>query len=296
MSEFRKIALQKITAKLGISSNIDMNSHAVNRKNVKSSGRLTEFVKKHLGEPTSSFKEAFMKLPPGPEREQLVYDEVIKRNLKANLVPITIDGPNGTKITYKVMPDYITIDGLRVPMSGRTAQKIADHFGMILPTDKMSDQIYDAADVKLRPPPLSVSGYTDSSGRHYSAKEVVEHKIGDPEAAVVYSDKIQKEIDEKGGKGGLVAGHMKDVIMPYNPDKLGLYGWRGEDGNLIQTPLTGHDTSVHTEYGAGTRLADKEVEITTADGKKIKTTMDKLMSDPKMYKAVSNFKGIRRYI
>ena len=294
MSEFRKIALQKIAAKLGIPSNVDMNGPAVNRKNAKSSGRLTEFVKKYLGEPSSSFKEAFLKLPPGPKREQLVYDEVTKRNLKANLVPITIDGPNGTKITYKVMPDYITIDGLRVPMSGRTAQKVADHFGMVLPTDKMSDQIYDAADVKLRPPPLSASGYTDSSGRHYSAKEVVEHKIGDPEAAAVYSDKINQALKDK-GKGGLVAGHMKDVIMPYNPDKLGLYGWRGEDGKLIQPPRTPHDTSVHTEYGAGTRLADKEVEIQTPDGKTIKTTMDKLMNDPELYKAVSNFKGVRRY-
>jgi hypothetical protein len=255
---------------------------------------LTEFVKKHLGEPVSSFKEAFLKLPPGPKREKLVFDEVTKRNLKSNLVPITIDGPNGTKITYKVMPDYITIDGIRVPMAGRTAQKVADHFGMVLPTDKMSDQIYDAADVKLRPPPLSGSGYKDRSGRYYSAQEVVDHKIGDPEAALAYSQKIEKEIQDK-GKRGLVAGHMKDVIMPYDPNKLGLYGWRGEDGGLIQTPRTGHDTAVHTEYGAGTRLADSEIEVTTADGKTIKTTMDKLMGHPELYKAVSNFKGVRRY-
>lgn len=288
------MTLQKIAAKLGIVSSVDTIRTNVNRKNAKSSGRLTEFVTKYLGESTSSFKEAFLKLPPGPEREQLVYDEVIKRNLKANLVPITVEGPNGTKITYKVMPDYIAIDGIRVPMAGKTAQKVADHFGMVLPTDKMSDQIYDAADVKLRPPPLSASGYRDSSGRYYSAKEVVEHKIGDPEAALAYSTQIEKEIQDK-GKKGLVAGHMKDVIMPYDPSKLGLYGWRGEDGGLIQTPRTSHDTSVHTEYGAGTRLADSEVEVTTQDGKTIKTTMDKLMSHHEMYQAVSNFKGVRRY-
>lgn len=296
MSEFRKIALQKLAAKLGIAGSIGTSKPVVNRKTAKSYGKLTEFVKTHLGDgdDTSSFKEAFLKLPPGTEREKLVYEEVIKRNLKTNLVPVTVEMKDGTKVTYKVMPDYITIDGLRVPMSGRTAQKVADHFGMVLPTDKMSDQIYDAADVKLRPPPLSSSGFRDKGGRYYSAEEVVKHKIGDPDAALAYSEQIEKELAQK-GKSGLVAGHMKDVIMPYDPEKLGLYGWRGEDGGLIQTPRTPHDTSVHTEYGAGTRLADSKVTVTTPDGRTIDTTMDKLMAHPELYKSISNFKGVRRY-
>jgi len=269
MSNFRKITLQKLA------------------------GNLTNFVKKELGKLKSSFKEAFLKLPPGLEREKLIYEQVIKSNLKANLIPVTIDGPAGIKITYSVMPDYITIDGIRIPMAGKTAQKVADHFKMKLPTDKMSDQIWEAADVKLRPAPLSSGGRI--GGKYYSGKEVVKSKIGDSDSAVAYSEMIEEQLKEK-GKKGLIAGHMKSVIMPLRPGKLGLYGWRGEKGDTIQkSPITSHDTSIHTEYGAGTRLVDRKITVTLPNGKIIKTTMDEVMNHPKLYKYISQVKGINKY-
>jgi hypothetical protein len=95
------------------------------------------------------FKEEFLKTPPGPKREELVYQEVIKRGKPTNLVPVSVTLPDGTKVIYKVMQDYINIDGIRVPMTGVTAQRIADHFGMNLPTTKMSKQIWQAADIIL---------------------------------------------------------------------------------------------------------------------------------------------------
>ena len=303
INNFKILTFQKIAETSGISplQKEDITTSTTNIKSeitlaeiIKEAGALTNLVRKHLAPITSDFKTQFLKLPAGPAREELVYNEIIRRKPFAKMVPITVDGPNGTKITYKVMPDYITLDGLRVPMAGATAQKVANYFGMSLPTSKMSKQIWDAADLKIRPPPLSSGGFI--GGKYYSGKEVVDKKISDSDSAIAYSEMIESEI-EKSDKAELVAGHMKDVIMPEgDPNKLGLYGWYGKEGKPIQySAQTPHDTTVHTEYGAGVRLVDKNITITTPDGKSIKTTMDTLLSHPEMYAAVSKNMGAKKY-
>ena len=73
-------------------------------------------------------------------------------------------------------------------------------------------------------------------------------------------------------------------------------GWYGKEGKPIQySAQTPHDTTVHTEYGAGVRQVDKNITITTPDGKSIKTTMDTLLSHPEMYAAVSKNMGAKKY-
>jgi hypothetical protein len=296
-NNFRKLALEQIAANSGIASKVNTAGPAVKPEILKESGVLTDMVRKHLGvkeAPVSNFREKFLALPPGPAREQLVFNAVVARKPFAKMIPITIPGPNGTKITYNVMPDYITIDGLRVPMAGQTAQKVADHFGMNLPTSKMSDQIWQAADTKIRPPPLSGGGHI--GGKYYSGKEVVENKINTSDSAIAYSDMIEGAL-QGNKKPGLVAGHMKDIIAPEgDPNKLGLYGWHGTSGQPIQkSPQTGHDTSVHTEYGAGVRLVDSKVTVTLPDGRKITTTMDKLLNHPDMSRSVARTRGAKKY-
>ena len=79
------------------------------------------------------FKEDYAKFSqPSRERENFVYNAVInlsKEQITGNMKPVTVSKPDGTKVTYKVMPDYLMVEGMRVPMSGITAQKVADHFG-----------------------------------------------------------------------------------------------------------------------------------------------------------------------
>ncbi len=299
-SNFRKITFDKIAERAYISKGDEFNittpvAYVKSEMDIdpilKAARSLTDLVKRHLSGDLS-FKDKFLKLKASPERESLVFDEIIKRK-PIKLVPITVPGPFGTKVTYKVMPDYITIDGIRVPMSGQTAQKVANYFGMHLPTSKMSKQIWDAADVKVRPPPLSTGGRI--GGKYYSGEDVVRGKISDSDSAVAYSQMIADEIK---GRKGLKAGHMKDVIAPEgDPNKLGLYGWYGpKDGKPIETSIqTGHDTSIHTEYGAGTRLIADQITVTLPSGKVINTTMDKLRNHPEMHKAISNAAGISKY-
>ena len=288
MNSFRKLTL----AKIALSSGININNCKYNVNGFKKySGILTNLVETSLN--TKFFKEKFLELPPGPQREKFVYDSIIQRK-PLTLVPITVTAPNGTKITYKVMPDYITIDGIRVPMSGKTAQKVADFFGMHLPTTKQSRQIWENADVKIRPTPLSAGGKIGN--KYYSGQEVVNHKISDSDSALAYSNLIQKEIQQHKGPKNLIAGHMKDIVAPENPNKLGLYGWWGKDGKPLEpSKVTSHDTNLHSEYGAGTRLVDDTVKLELPDGSVKFTSIRNVLNDPTLFSAISESKGVKRY-
>lgn len=280
--EFRKKSLARLAKNAGIVSDLVEQS-------LKGSGITLSDQPK-----TGSFRQSFLQMKPGLERENFVLNEIRKYKPPVKLVPITVDGPGGTKVTYNVMPDYITLDGIRVPLAGQTAQKVADFYGMYLPTSKMSRQIWEAADTKIRPPPLSSGGRIGE--KYYSGREVVQHKIGDSDSAVAYSSMIENELQKHPG-ANLIAGHMKDVIAPEgSPDRLGLYGWSGTDGKPLQySARTPHDTIAHTEYGAGTRLVGNKVTVTTPSGKVVNTTMEELLNNPDFSKAVSDTPGVKKY-
>jgi hypothetical protein len=220
-----------------------------------------------------SFKEDYIKFgQPGPAREKFVLDTLIslpRNRVVKTMKPITISRPDGTKITYEVMPDYISIDGMRVPMSGTTAQRVADHFGLNLPTPKMVDEIYQNADVQVQAQPLSGSG-ANVGGKQYSGKEVVNKGVGYAPFAVAYNDKVNQQLADKGAGGDqIVAGFAKDVVPPAREGSLGLYGFYNAKGKPIQggNGQTPHDTKSHTEYGTFVRLVSPTVTVTYPDGK-----------------------------
>ena len=265
-------------------------------------GILTSFVEKNLNHSTSgTFKDLFLKTPPGPAREELIYKEALKNGPPKNLVPVTIPGPNGIKITYNVMPDYFMIDGIRVTMAPSTAQKVADHFNMVLPTDKMSQQIYNAADMKVRATPLSSSGYLGQDGKFYSAQDVITHRIDQGDAAIKYNSITDQEIAKQNQSGktpNLIAGHGKDIIQPLSDSKNpSIGGWQGSNGIALQPYSSPHkgEAATHTEYGLYTRLIDNKAKITLPNGKVIDTSLDKILSDPNMAKALTSSQGMKRY-
>lgn len=218
-----------------------------------------------------SFRDEYAKFDkPSPAREAFVLKSILdlpKEQILNSMKSITVNGPNGTKISYKVMPDYIKIDGDRVPMTGVTAQKVADHFGLNLPTPKQVLEIHQNADVKVSAKPLSGSG-VNVNGKQYSGNDVVNTGVGYSPFALAYNDKINNQLKEKGYTGeGIVSGFAKDIVPPVN-GKLGLYGlFDGKDkpiqGGNGETP---HDISHHTEYGTYVRLVSPKVTITYPDG------------------------------
>lgn len=220
------------------------------------------------------FKEDYLRFgQPSARREQFVLDTLTslpRDQVVKTMKPITISKPDGSKITYEVMTDYITVDGMRVPMSGVTAQKVADHFGLNLPTPRMVDEIYKNADVQVTAQPLSGSGAT-VNGKNYSGSQVVQTGVGYAPFAAAYNDKVNQQLADKGVQAGgnqIVAGFAKDIVPPAKEGSLGLYGLYDSKGRPIQggNGQTPHDTNTHTEYGSYVRLVSPTVKITNPNG------------------------------
>ena len=228
-----------------------------------------------------SFSSELAKYYPksSPEREVFVFNSILKfvtkGQIEASMKPITVNGPNNTKITFKVMPDYVMIGSTRVPMAANTAKRVAGHFGLKVPDSKMTELVYQNADVQVAAKPLSGSGAV-VDGKRYSGQQVVDKGVDYAGFVNEYNKKINQELDAKKVKPGqIVSGFAKDIVdLPgERKDKnLGLHGFYNEKGVPIgaasPTGGTSHDTTMHSEYGAFLRLVSDDVEVTDASGKK----------------------------
>lgn len=99
-------------------------------------------------------------------RDSFVLKEILAANVPGFLkkfVPVNvshIDSLTGKtiKATYYVSPDYLSIgndkDWVRINITPKAAQQIADSVHCFLPTRKMVDDIYKAAVVKLELVPM----------------------------------------------------------------------------------------------------------------------------------------------
>ena len=222
-----------------------------------------------------SFREEFLKFKqPSSQREDFVFDSikryVSKDSILQSLQPISVD-KNGFKVTYYVMPDYLSIDNVRLPMSGKTAQKVADYFGLLLPSPEISREIYNNSDIKFSANPLSNSGAT-INGKKYTGKQVVDKGVGYADFALIYNENINKDIFNRNvKKNQIIYGFAKDITSPIigHENKLGLYGFYDKKGKPIQggSGRTPHNIDTHTEYGAFVRLIHPKAEVMYKDGK-----------------------------
>lgn len=159
------------------------------------------------------------------------------------------------EITYLVMPDVLCIGGnsdfLRIPMGPKAAVKIADKFNCVLPTKKMCDQIWKAAEIKLNPVPKGPP-YDNSMLSINTFKW--------------HNDKINSQLSSD-AFGKLISGHKKDVIIDKDllqkKDKVSIYGWFKTNGVAIQGPVpnsSSHEISYY-DYSHGIRLVAREVMV-----------------------------------
>jgi len=185
------------------------------------------------------------------------------------------------QITYEAMPDYLSIgndkDFCRIPMNPFTAQRLADRFGASLITSKLSDHIYQQAEIKLAPFFYAPVGNTNEQ-----VIKFVEHNA-----------QINKQFGEAGGKNSqLVAGIKKDVIlssrMESQPNKVVIYGWHKLNGQPIQPVYNGH-VGWYVDYSHGVRLVNNQVLV---DGKP--KLLSELLKDPLLYRIFSDEKAPMR--
>ena len=219
----------------------------------------------------SEFMKRTEKMTPA-QREEAILAEILAGNIPSFLrefkeIEVSRKLKDGKVhvIKYKVMPDVLAIgndsDFVRMPMSPLAAQVIAEKFGCILPTTQMSDDIYQKAQTKLTPSPMSGGQYPNWQQRMTKNEFYTEH---------------QRLVEEKCRKAGhqngmLIAGHKKDVIISNflnsHPKSVIIYGWHDSrnGGKPIQGYGWGHEVT-YADYSHGIRLIANEVEV---DGEKM---------------------------
>lgn len=247
--------------------------------------------------PGSVFMENIMKLGPTGERDELIVKEIIRGNFPEfmrRLAPITV-AQKGNTLIYNVMPDYLCIgndqDYVRVPVSGPSAQRIADAFGMLLPTPRMSDQIYEAAKVRLAPKPLSGMANLNIGGKNYTNQQFMASKMSDTDSFNYHNQVIQEQLQGH-QPGELVAGHKKDIVLSNDlqPGRLAIHGLHLKGGTPLQPGGISKHEANYKDYSHGVRLVDNNA---TLNGQNVQ--MSAILKDPK-YAYLVNTDGVLKQV
>ncbi|MEQ1730893.1 MAG: hypothetical protein ABL982_21190, partial [Vicinamibacterales bacterium] len=115
----------------------------------------------------------------------------------------------------KVLPDYLCVgtdsDYLHAPLDPVSAQQVADHFGVLLPTARICHAVY-----LQTPTAQQIDAITRDYSAHDSARRTARRgrDATSTAAYVEHSEAIQARMRDRGvTPGTLVAGHKKDVVI-----------------------------------------------------------------------------------
>lgn len=243
-------------------------------------------------------------LPPyGEDREQAIYkaatdpDNIPEEMREFKPVEVSTVGPDGVVHTGKIFvaPDYFKIKGVRVPMDPRTAKAIADHYGCLLPTPKMVDEIYLSADTKVdmavynnmakRLGIAQIKGNQAPDGKYMTSKEFY------LESSRITDERLQEAGYEV---GKLVAGIKKDIVIIKRLQQkrgVAIYGGSKHNGRGTVQPLGIPHEDSYADYSHGFRMIKQEMEV---DGKMVKVA--DVLKDPVLSKMISNEGPIDNYL
>ena len=191
---------------------------------------------------------------PGPEREAMILQAVKDghANIEWHKLKVTI-GDN--ELVLAVSSNTLRIgedDPVRVAVTCRTQQLIADELDCLLPTATISDLCYLDADHNLAP------------------------CLQSPDAQMAYTSRFVEEsdcIDRQQGAFGLAAPEGKDWVLCkalwQNPQRAANYGWQTGSGpypgvttgiKVLQPLATAHNLE-HTDYSQLCRLVRRECQL-----------------------------------
>lgn len=216
------------------------------------------------------------------QRDQIMADEFLAGNAPhflrkfcAVTVTNTAGGRTNTA-TFFVAPDYLAIgtdeNYFLAPIGPGTAQQIADQLNCVLPTRKMVDVIYAAAEVKLAPSPIPPSAAMTTAPVFAQHNEMIRSQ----RMALTNSRPL----------GALVAGHKKDLVisarLAWVTNKVAIYGWHQTNGAAIQPLYFGH-VAWWVDYSQCVRLVSQTMLV---NGEK--KSVAEVLSDPKLCGLISD--------
>jgi hypothetical protein len=209
---------------------------------------------------------------PWQERETAVLREIKRGNVpeflrRLRAIELAADGDKAAKhkaICF-VTPDYLGVgsdeDFFRVPMTPMAGQEIADACEASLLTAKLSDAIWQQAEVKLEPRPLTKD--RDAAATFYQHHQIVEEQ------------RQGKEL------GLLVAGIKKDIVLTNRlkerSHRVAIYGWHYPSGKPIQQVYVGH-VDWYVDYSHGIRLVSRRMIVDERERDLAEVLKDKELS------------------
>jgi hypothetical protein len=169
---------------------------------------------------------------------------------------------DGHRAQVEVMPDYLAIgsndDYVRIPMTQGTAEALAADAGAALPTRRVVDAVWQQADVRVDPRPMSQHRERASTFAQHDS---------------LIDSQLQRTHAEP---GALVAGHKKDIVATDRRDRVAIYGWHQANGRPIQPLSTVHHRS-YVDYSHGVRLMSDRMIV---DGRSM--TRAEVLADPRL--------------
>lgn len=244
------------------------------------------------------------------QRESMIFDAVRRRDIAPiKWAPVFTTFRNSQGNTYKakllVAHDALRVgsgsDSVRVSTRHDTAQRIADDLGVVLPTAKISDEVWKQAVIRL--PPRERNWWKDGTmsrtSRMLEQHNAVEKMVADEQAKL-------------GGKQGLIADVGKDWVttlrlwQPYTgggeagASRAANYGWHKKGGTypsatlpnvgVLQSVGLAHSIG-HTDYSQMVRLVRREVEVCgpgMGNGGCATIDIDQIATDPALAGLVSH--------
>lgn len=158
-------------------------------------------------------------------------------------VPVRSGSLSGT---VYVAPDFFGVgtdtDWVRWAVLPKTAQRIADTYGAVLPTKKLADAIQTAATAKIRM-------YPSSTNRDATA------------TYVATNNRVQAAV---AGRAGLLDGQKKNILVADSaqPGKIIIYGGINPDSGMWPLqPYSGVHSDAYRDYSHGTRLVRRAMVV-----------------------------------
>lgn len=204
----------------------------------------------------TQFAASIMDMPLGPERELAIFQQLSMGNVPSFMRTSSIVRLEGAArvIEVEVLPDVLCVgtdsDFVRVPLNPKTAQKVANAFDGVLITPTLSSAIWLQASVRIDPMHVTMPPGNEMTSTKWF---------------LLQNDKIEKE---RAGRGGLIAGHKKDVVLANAlskqtpPDShVAIYGWHMPNGVPIQGLNPTSHAIWYADYSHGIRLISEDLTV-----------------------------------